>query len=871
MNESTSRSGLSDAEVQARLLRHGHNELPDPARRNGWRIALDVVREPMFLLLIAAAGIYLLLGEPNDAAMLFGFVTIAMSMTIFQERRSERVLESLRELSSPRALVLRAGGYLRIPGRELVVDDLLVLEEGDRVAADARLLESHDLLLDESLLTGESLTVDKHPQAADPHVYSGTMVVRGNGLARVIATGAATEIGKIGRRLAEIEPERSPLQREISTLVRRFAIGGIALSLSVALVFALTRDDWLGGLLAGIALAMSVLPQEFAVIMAVFMGLGALRMSRHRVLTRRSPVIETLGAATVLCVDKTGTLTQNRMSVETIVTPAGAIDARPQALPADALVVLALAVLASETEPFDPMEKALHRHAGERAPQAPARLAPASGLTSIVAAAVTAVFDKAAGANAGINITSPSTPSKPPALTLLHEYALTPDIAAMAHCWQIAGQDNFLVAAKGAPESVARLCGLHPHQTAAILEEVEQLASRGLRVLAVAHAISESRQWPAALDGFAFAWQGLVAFADPLRPEVPAAVADCHRAGLRVIMITGDYPATALSIARQAGIPSQRVVTGAELAAMDEQALRAAVREVHVYARIKPEQKLRLVLALRALGEVVAMTGDGINDAPALKAAHIGISMGQRGTDVAREASSLVLLEDDFGAIVQALRMGRRIYDNLRKAMAYVIAAHLPIAGMALLPLLAGAPLALLPAHIVFLELIIDPACAIVFENEPGEQDLMTRAPRPHGVALIAWDSMQLALVGGGLVLLAVAAVFFGALAAGIGEAAARGLAFVSIVLGNLGLIVVNRSRTVGLLTLLRRQNGAQWWVVGGALASLLLVFQNDWLRRAFRFDMPGASSLALAALATLAAIMAAEAFKRLVPSGAAR
>jgi Ca2+-transporting ATPase len=591
-------------------------------------------------------------------------------------------------------------------------------------------------------------------------------------------------------------------------------------------------------------------------------------------------VIETLGSASVLCVDKTGTLTQNRMSVDSIVTPSGMAGAAEPALPPDALELLALAVLASETEPFDPMEKALHRHAGERAPQAVARMASTAEPGSMVAVAVAALYQGAAAraamekssatatiahaSAASQQSAAPATPAATPALALLHEYALTQDIVAMAHCWQIPGHDKVLVAAKGAPESVAHLCGMPAEQTAAMLQQVERLATRGLRVLAVAYASSASTQWPSALDGFAFEWQGLVAFADPLRPEVPAAVADCHRAGMRVIMITGDYPATALSIARQAGIPSQQVVTGAELAAMDEQALRAAVGEVHVYARIKPEQKLRLVLALRDIGEVVAMTGDGINDAPALKAAHIGISMGQRGTDVAREASSLVLLEDDFGAIVQAVRMGRRIYDNLRKAMAYVIAAHLPIAGMALLPLLAGAPLALLPAHIVFLELIIDPACATVFENEPPEDDLMSRPPRPPGLALLGWDNMQLALVGGGLVLLAVAAVFFGALAAGVAEAAARGLAFVTIVLGNLGLIAVNRSRAGSLATVLRRRNSAQWWVLGGTLASLLLVFENDWLRRAFRFDMPNGASLALAALVTLAAILAAEVFKRL-------
>ncbi|MET3130643.1 Ca2+-transporting ATPase [Oxalobacteraceae bacterium GrIS 1.11] len=821
--EESAPQGLSQSEAAERLKQDGHNELPGGPKRTIWHIAFEVTREPMFLLLLAAGAIYLALGDAGDAAMLLGFVLVSMSITIVQERRTERVLETLRDLSSPRALVLRGGAQVRIPGREVVKGDLLVLEEGDRVAADGALLECHDLLIDESLLTGESVAVAKLVQgdAEAGQVCSGTMVVQGGGLARVLATGGATRIGAIGRSLQALGPQVSPLQREIGTLVKRFACFGVALSLLVLLLFGWSRHDWMAGLLAGITLAMSVLPEEFTVILTVFMALGAWRISKSRVLTRHTPVIEALGAATVLCVDKTGTLTENRMSVDALLIGAQTLRPGQDDLPPAALALIDCAVLASEIAPFDPMDLAFH--------------------------ACQKQFSAVA-----------------PLATLVHEYPLTPAIMAMTHVWQTAA-GAILVASKGAPEAVAALCRLDAAQTAGVLAQVQTLAAQGMRVLGVASAVHAGGEaWPPDPGGFAFAWLGLVGLADPIRPTVAPAVAQCHRAGIRVVMITGDYPATAQAIARAAGLQGDCVVTGAELAAFDDAELDAALRRSEVFARIRPEQKLRLVQAFKAAGEVVAMTGDGVNDAPALKAAHIGIGMGLRGTDVAREASSLVLLDDDFASIVRAIALGRRIYDNLRKALGYVVAVHLPIAGMTLLPLLLGGPLAFAPVHIVFMEMIINPASAIVFEAEEAEADIMLRPPRSPLERLFGARRVLAAVLQGLGLLGAVAAVFFLGLRAGLQEGQARAAAFACLVIGNLGLIVVNRA---GSALAPRAANPALWYVCVATCAALAAVLLLPPLQRVFHFSSLPALQIGAAILAGLATVL----WFQLVKWGAAK
>ena len=831
--------GLSAEEAAERLRRYGYNELPTAKPRTTLTLLLGILREPMFLLLIAAGTIYLVLGDLGEALMLLFFVFVVLGITLYQERKTERVLAALRELSSPRALVVRDGDRRRIAGREVVPGDVLLLAEGDRVPADAVLLAVNNLQCDESLLTGESVPVRKRAGDADerrvrpggddlPFVYSGSLVVQGQGIAEATATGSDTELGKIGKALAQVKEEVTPLQRETGRLVRTLALIGLSLCTLVIVLYGLVRGDWLNGLLAGITLAMATLPEEFPVVLTVFMALGAWRISRQQVLTRRSSAIETLGAATVLCVDKTGTLTLNRMEVRTLFADDASIDvddASPGTLPERFHRLVEFSVLASEADPFDSMEKAFKALAQRY-------LAGTEHLHAD--------------------------------WQLVHEYALSPELLAMSHVWKARERAEYVVAAKGAPETIMDLCHLGAAEIERLGREITRMADAGLRVLAVAAATYRGATWPAIQHAFEFEFLGLLGLADPVRPTAPQAVAACHEAGIRVVMITGDYPGTARAIAAEAGLDaSGGVITGDELDRMSGNELGQRIGAVTVFARVVPEQKLRLVNAFKSHGEVVAMTGDGVNDAPALKAAHIGIAMGERGTDVAREAAALVLLNDDFSSIVHAVRLGRRIYSNLQKAMAYILAIHIPIAGLSLLPLMLGLPLMFWPVHIAFLQLIIDPTCALVFEAEREDAGTMKRPPRSPSAPLFGGKVLVLSLLQGMGVLLIVLAVFMLALELGREEGEARALAFTALVIANLSLILTNRSWSRGLIGSLHVPNAALWWVVGATLGFLALVLYQPFLREMFHFGALQVSDILIGCVGGFAGILWFEVLKR--------
>ena len=728
-------AGLSETEARLRLNRDGPNELPTSRPRSVLRLLREVATEPMFLLLVACGAIYMLLGDRREALMLLGFVFVVMGISFVQQRRAERSLEALRDLSSPRALVVREGHPRRIAGRELVVGDVVLLAEGDRVPGEMCLVEAANLAVDESLLTGESAPVPKlagsEPVPADgtrttpeggdaTWAFSGTLVTQGTGRGRVMATGERSALGRIGKSLSGIPGERTPIQLQTQRIVKRVAAVGLLLALGLALAWWLARGDGLRGLLAGLTLAMAILPEELPVVLTLFLGLGAWRLAREKVRARSIPAVELLGATTVLCVDKTGTLTANRMAVRALWSDAAAYDSRragASALQENLHALLEYAVLASHRRPFDPMETAI-TDAGQRL------LAGTEHLHA--------------------------------EWSLVEDYPLSKEMLAMSRVWQSPDRRERLISAKGAPEAIVDLCHLGAVQRAAIAAQVAALAGEGLRVLEVARACFDAQTLPAHQHDFDFEFLGLLALEDAVRPEVPQAIAECRAAGIRVVMMTGDHPATALSVARQAGLGGAgAVVSGAELAALTDDPLQARLADTQVFCRVQPEQTLRLVRAFRARGEVVAMTGDGVNAAPALKAAHIGVAMGARGTDVAREAAALVLLNDDFGSIVTAVRYGRRVFANLRKAIVFVVAVHVPIVGLSLLPVLQGWPMLLMPVHILFLQLIIDPACSVVFEAEPLEADAMQSRPRPPGArlfdrAVIARGLWQ----GGGLLLL---------------------------------------------------------------------------------------------------------------------
>ncbi len=803
--------GLTEQEARQRLDVEGFNDLPNTDNRSFARILGDVLREPMFALLLGAGAIYLFLGDLTDALMLLVFACVSISISVIQELRSERVLEALRDMTSPRALVIRDGSRKRIPGREVVRGDAIVLLEGDRVPADSVLVAANNLLIDESLLTGESAPVRKlvasdgkeaemaRPGGEDqPFLFSGTLIVRGDGLAIVRSTGQRSEIGKIGQTLGKIVAEPPRLRQQTRSLVRNFAAAGMAASLLAVLLYGFLRGDWLQAVLGGIALGMSMLPQEFPLVLSAFMVMGAWRLSQARVLTRRAAAIEMLGSATVLCTDKTGTLTENRMTIAELRTPtetwrpvAGA------AAPGPLIELIAAALLASGRDSFDPMERAI---AGQAA------LHP-GGLDGVYAG-----------------------------LALVRQYGLRSELLAMTNVWRRHNELQGLAFTKGAPETIGSLCRLDAGQVAWLRAALDEMAREGVRVLGVARAIHTGFELPEDQKGFAFEFLGLVGFADPLRTNVPDAVRECQSAGVRVIMVTGDYPATAEAIGRRAGLTGRGVIGGGELAHLDDTSVAACIRTVSVFARILPEQKLRIVNALKADGEIVAMTGDGVNDAPALKSAHIGIAMGGRGTDVAREASSIVLLDDDFGSIVRTIRLGRRIYDNLRKAIAYIVAVHVPIAGLALLPLLFGFPLILTPIHIAFLEMVIDPACSIVFEAEPDEDDLMRRPPRSAESRLLSGGMAGWSLFQGLLSFAALAAIFAAGLFRKLPENELRALVFVSLVLINGGLILVNRSSSGSLLQAIIRPNLSLWVLLSGVAAVLAVTLTWQPAMDLFRF-----------------------------------
>jgi Ca2+-transporting ATPase len=841
MSPPAANHGLSEAEAGIRLKREGFNELPRPDRRTPLRIVLEVVREPMLALLLGGVAIYLLLGDLKEAIILGVFATLSILITVIQESRTERVLEALRDLTSPRALVVRDGVRKRITGREVVRGDTLVLAEGDRVPADAVIVECRDLQTDESLLTGESVPVRKIARAGAgpsesrpggddlPMVFSGSLVVRGTAIAEVVATGIRSEIGKIGQSLATLETEPPRLQAQTRRVVRIFAMAGAAVSILAVVLYGTLRGGWLDAVLAGIALGMSMLPEEFPVVLAVFMAVGAWRISRARVLTRRAAAIETLGSATVLCTDKTGTLTENRMSIAELRLANGQAfqprDAKKESFPGAFHDLVEFGLLASAPEPFDPMDKAFHE------------------LSRL-------------GLDGTEHLHGPDW-------KLAHAYGLRPDLLAMSQAWQATSDEQqFVIASKGAPEAIAELCHLSTEDRAALSTSINAMATDGLRVLGVARASFVGTNWPESQHDFAFEFLGLVGLADPMRGSVPAAVAECRSAGIKVVMITGDYPATATAIARQAGLDADDVVTGDDLKAMSDAQLAQRVRTATMFARIMPEQKLLIVNALKSNGEIVAMTGDGVNDAPSLKAAHIGIAMGGRGTDVAREASSIVLLDDDFGSIVKAVRLGRRIYDNLRKAMGFIFAVHVPIAGLALLPLLFGLPILFGPMHIAFLEMVIDPVCSLVFEAETEEDDVMQRQPRSPDEPLfsrhlIAWSVLQ-----GALVFALVAAIFVIGYRQGMPETEVRALAFFSLVMTIVGLIFVNRSFSASLITALGRPNPALVWVLVSVTTMLGLTLLWPFASGLFRFGPLHWDDLALTLAAGAIVLVVLEVLK---------
>lgn len=807
VNDIDAIKGLSSSEVAAQHRKYGYNELPAREKKNLLQLAISILSEPMIILLLITVSIYYIIGDTGEAFLLSLSIGGIIGIGIYQESKTEKSLESLRKMASPICDVVRDGVRMVIPGREVVIGDIIFLSEGSRVPADAKIINATEFRVDESLLTGESAPVQKHGEQKQHKaslVFSGTMVVSGHAVATVTHIGRQTEIGKIGSSLKSIDIEKTLLQKEVNKVVKTIAIMAVAASLGLTLIFFIMRGDFLQGLLAGMTLAIAILPEEFPVVLIIFLTLGAWRLAKHHVLARRAHTIETLGSASVLCVDKTGTLTENRMTIMSVVDSDHNIFNEKHIKYQKEIIKYG--VLASQKNPYDPMEEAFIT-LGQRSYGSAKK-----------------IYDD---------------------MQILKEYPFSANNLSVVHAW--GNRSVKEIGLKGAPETVINLCHLTQTEKKKVEKDVTMLAKQGLRVIAVGRGKVEG-DLPQIRQSIDYEYLGLVGLMDPIRKGVKSSIATCRKAGVKVIMITGDYPETALNIASQIGLGDGSIMIGSEFEKMSDSERKKALKTVSVFSRVSPNNKLTIVNALKKSGEIVAMTGDGVNDAPALKSAHVGISMGKRGTDVAREASSIVLMDDNFISIVKGVRLGRRIYDNLQKAMSYIISVHIPIVVLSLLPAILKWPLVLFPAHIVFLEFIIDPSCTVIFENEKESKDIMNRPPRKLTAPIFNTRMVTASVLQGLFVASVVFGVYYLLLQFGWNEDKARGMTFLTLVIANVFLIVGLSGRRA-VADIIGHENKAMLMILLATIAAITLVFLIPVLRDLFHFAPLSMVELAIGAL----------------------
>lgn len=806
--------GLNDQEVQTNRKTFGRNELEEQVKHPIWEILAEIFKEPLFIILLVAAAVYFFLGETGEGIIMLVAIGLISGISIFQENKSRNAVNALKKLSSPKAKVYRNGSLIIIPTEEIVIKDLILVEDGDLIPADGKIIEAHDFSVNESILTGESLSISKDQSSENQVIFQGTMVDSGNCVAEVFAIGKSTSLGKIGSSIQKIEQTKTPLQTQIKNFVRNMVIFGAIAFLLVWGINYLNSYDVLNSLLAGLTLAMSILPEEIPVAFSTFMALGAYRLYKSQVIARSPYTVETLGSASVICTDKTGTLTENRMELRAIYDlSVDRIQDFTKGFP-EFSPTLEYAVWASEILPFDPMEKSIHDFYG--------RLV---------------LYDERSEAK------------------MIHEYPLGGKPPIMTHIFQL-GNGKKIIAVKGSVESVLHQCTLDASTIEKVFSIVEGFTSKGYRVLAVGKADPNIEDYPKTQQDFDFDFLGLLAFYDPPKKDIEKVIKSFNQAGIDVKMITGDYSQTASAIANQIGLKSQgKVLTGEEVLAFDPSELQQKVKETQIFARMFPEAKLKIVKALKQNGEVVAMTGDGVNDGPALKAAHIGIAMGKRGSEVAKSAAALVLMDDDLGHMVESVALGRKIYENLKKAIQYIISIHIPIILVVLMPLVLGWEFTLIftPVHVIFLELIMGPTCSIVFENEPIEPNSMNNPPRKMTETFFSWPELSVSVLQGLMITAATLGLGYNLMVSGESIETVRTIIFTTLVFSNVFLTLVNRSFYFSVFKTIQYPNPLIPLILGISLLLLALMLTVPGIQSLFSFEPV---SMSLVGTALMAAFM---------------
>ena len=810
--------GLSDEAVKLSRKKHGENSL-SYKRDNSFLDALkSIAQEPMVILLMVASSIYFITGNNGDGIFMVAAIILVASISLYQDSKSRMALEKLKSLTQPNSQVIRNGEVVEIPSEELVVGDSLMVEEGNTIPADGTIVHSNDFSVNESILTGESLSVFKDASKLDNKIFGGTTVASGLAIATITEIGNSTQLGKIGKSLEGIQEEKTPLEKQISNFVKHMSIWGGIIFLLVWGINYLQSREVLESLLKALTLAMSVLPEEIPVAFTTFMALGAYRLMKMGIVVKQMKTVESLGSATVICTDKTGTITQNKMELAKLFTlDTGEVVSVDAPMNNSQKELVTIAMWASEPIPFDPMEKALHEAYG--------RIAPID---------------------------------QRPYYKMIHEYPLSGKPPMMTHLFENS-EGNRIIAAKGAPEALLATSTLTDAQKEQIKDVLTSLGREGYRMLGVGQAVFKGSDFPEKQQDFQFAFKGLVAFYDPPKDNIREVLKDFEKAGIQVKLVTGDNPATSMAIAKQIEFPGyEKSMTGEELMQLGDAELQQKVISTQVFTRMFPEAKLRIVNAIKANNEVVAMTGDGVNDGPALKASHIGIAMGKKGTEIAKQAASLILVDDDLSKMVDAIAMGRKIYGNLKKAIQYIISIHIPIILTVFIPLALGwaYPSIFSPSHVILLELIMGPTCSIIYENEPMEKNTMIQKPRPFTTTFFKFKELITSIIQGLVITLGSLSVYQYAVFEGYNESVTRTMVFMVLISSNIFLTLVNRSFYYSIWTTLKYKNNLVPLIIGITLIlSALLLFVPP-LTGFFQFETLNGNQLGVAVLVGVISVL---------------